>query len=123
MGRTWNLICQNTCIQREKEGERTFEKWYPSGTDTVRFKLPSLDVVPSTTIVCVSAEDRLLRRLGDLDFGAGGWTPFSSRVRSCASCLLRSRYLIWLLFVSAMNSLPGRFRKEKKKNEVTAWKT
>lgn len=57
-------------------------------------------------IVCVSAEFRFLRRIGDLDFGAGGRTPFSSSVTTSASSLFRSKYLIRLLFVSAMNSLP-----------------
>ena len=91
----------------EEEGEReTFEKWYSLGNDTLRYKFPSLDELPLTTTVCVSADGRLLRRLKDLDFGVGGWTPFSSKVRISAFALFKSRYLITLLFVSAIKSFP-----------------
>lgn len=82
----------------------TFDKWYPSGTDIFRHSLPSLDEPPSITMVSVSAEDLLLSRLNDFDFGAGGWTPFNSNVES--SLLFRSKNLITLLFVSATNNLP-----------------
>lgn len=61
---------------------------------------------PSMTMVSVSAVDLLLRRRGDFDFGVGDWTPFSSKVRSADSLLFRSKNLIKLLFVSAMNNLP-----------------
>lgn len=80
--------------------------------------MASLVEPPSITTVSVSAEVRFLRRLGDLDFGAvGGWTPFSSRVITCVSTLLRSKYLIRLLFVSAMYSLPERYKKRRKKGK------
>ena len=56
-----------------REGEReTFEKWYPSGTEILIYRFPSLDEVPSTVTICVSADDRLLRRFKDRDFGVGG---------------------------------------------------
>lgn len=59
--------------QREKrEGWGTFEKWYSSGNIILRDKFPSLDKIPSTVMVCVSADDRLLRRFKDLDFDTGG---------------------------------------------------
>ena len=59
------------------------------------------------TTVSVSDVALLLRRRGDfVDFGVGGWTPFSSRVRSAGTFLFRSKYLIKLLFVSAMSNLP-----------------
>ncbi len=90
----------------------TFEKWYSSGNDILRDRFPSLDEPPSTVTVSVSADDRLLRRLKDLDFDPGGWTPFSSKVRSSASSLFKSRYLITLLFVSAMKSLPAKYAKK-----------
>lgn len=89
-----------------KRGIVTFEKWYPSGTDILIDRLPSLDEPPSIVMVCVSTDDRLLRRFKDFDFAVGGWTPFSSNVRSSASSLFKSRYLIRLLFVSAMKILP-----------------
>ena len=40
------------------------------------------------------------------NWGAGGWTPFSSKVTSSGSFLFKSRYLMTLLFVSAMRSFP-----------------
>lgn len=58
------------------------------------------------TTVFVSDVALLLRRRGDFDFGVGGWTPLSSRVRSAGTFLFRSKYLIKLLFVSAMSNLP-----------------
>lgn len=54
----------------------------------------------------MSEADLLLSRFKDLDFGVGGWTPFSSKERSSAFSLLVSKYLIMLLFVSATISLP-----------------
>jgi len=59
--------------QREmREGWGTFEKWYSSGNKILRDKFPSLDKIPSTAMVCVSTDDRLLRRFKDLDFDIGG---------------------------------------------------
>lgn len=57
--------------KREYNRVRTFEKWYPSGTDILILRLPSLDEPPGTTTVSVS-EDRLRSRFIDLDFGTGG---------------------------------------------------
>lgn len=103
--------------ERERERE-TFEKWYPSGTDILRYKLPSLDELPSTLTISASANDRRLSRFNDLDFGVGGWTPFSSKVISSGSSLFRSRYLITLLFVSAMKSLPAEEEKKERKETM-----
>lgn len=83
----------------------TFEKWYSLGSDILIDRFPSLDEMPSTFMVCASDGARLLSRFGDLDF-LGGWTPFSSKVRSLGTVLFKSRYLITLLFVSAMRILP-----------------
>ena len=58
-------------LNDRRKGE-TFEKWYPSGTDILSIRLPSLDEPPFMTMVSLSAPDRLLRRFKDLDFGAGG---------------------------------------------------
>lgn len=109
--RKWDSIRELEPIWyiRERRGG-TFEKWYSSGNNILRDRFPSLDEPPSTVTVSVSADDRLLRRLKDLDFCTGGWTPFSSKVRSSASSLFKSRYLITLLFVSAMKSLPAKWQ-------------
>lgn len=87
------------------ERAKTFEKWYSSGNDILRYRFPTFDEPPLTIMDCVSAEDRLRSRFKDLDF-SGSWTPFSSKVNSSASSLFKSRYLITLLFVSAIKSLP-----------------
>lgn len=58
--------------EREKEGWGTFDKWYSSGNIILRDKFPSLDETPSTVMICVSADDRLLRRFKDLDLDRGG---------------------------------------------------
>lgn len=50
----------------------TFEKWYSFGNDILICKFPSFDETPSVVMVTVSADDRLLSRLKDLDFGVGG---------------------------------------------------
>ena len=103
--------------QRERDSEKggegwgTFEKWYSSGNIILRAKFPSLDETPSRVMVCVSGDARLLRRFKDRDFDTGGWTPFSSKVRSSGSSLFKSRYLITLLFVSAMRNLPAAWQK------------
>lgn len=89
-----------------RESERTLEKWYPCGTDIFRHSLPSVVEPASTGMVTVSAEDRLLRRRNDFDFGAGGWTPFNSKVASIGSLMFKSRIRITLLFVSAINNFP-----------------
>lgn len=109
--RKWDSIRELEPIWyiRERRGG-TFEKWYSSGNNILRDRFPSLDEPPSTVTVTVSADDRLLRRLKDLEFCTGGWTPFSSKVRSSASSLFKSRYLITLLFVSAMKSLPAKWQ-------------
>lgn len=85
---------------------RTFEKWYSLGNDILIDKFPSFDEMASIGIGTVSADARRLRRLKDLDFGLGGWTPLSSKVRSSVSSAFKSRYRIKLLFVSAINNLP-----------------
>lgn len=83
----------------------TLEKWYSSGTDILMERFPSLGATPSILIAVASVGARRLSRTGDLDF-LGGCTPFSSRVRSSGTSLFESMYLIMLLFVSAMKSLP-----------------
>lgn len=56
----------------ERERGATLEKWYSSGNNILREKFPSLDEPPSIVMVCVSADDRLLRRFNDLFFDIGG---------------------------------------------------
>lgn len=107
---SWTYVCISE-RERQREGWGTFEKWYSSGNIILRAKFPSLDETPSTTMVCVSGDDRLLRRFKDRDFDTGGLTPFSSKVRSSGSSLFKSRYLITLLFVSAMRNLPAAWQK------------
>lgn len=102
-----------------KERKRTFEKWYPSGTEMLKVNVPSLDEPPLTTIVCESAPERRLRRFKDLDL-SGGCTPFNSRVRTSTSELFRSKYLITLLFVSAMYNLPEKDNIEQSQTQVSA---
>lgn len=74
MWKRWDQKLQkekNTHYTMKRERERTFEKWYPSGTDIFRLRLPSLEKPPAITMVSVS-EDRLPSRLRVLTFGTGG---------------------------------------------------
>lgn len=71
--------------------------------------MPSVEELPSSLMIWVSADGRLLRRFNDLDFGEGGWTPFSSNVLSTGSFFFTSKYLIMLLLVSAIKSFPASF--------------
>lgn len=72
----------------------------------MRYKTPSLEEPPSILMTCASADERLLRRFNGLLFDKGDCTPFSSKVCSVGFFAFKSIYLIRLLFVSAMKSLP-----------------